>query len=214
MVIVPGVEFIYFDFDNVLATRTENRATLLAQLLRLPDAAVLRQFYMHGFREDPVLLEAYRSIRSVDEEVAFYAAAFTQFAARTNALVAIDTLHEAAKKFVGIPFVTDNMAAVALEQLAKRYHLGILTNGLPSRHQDIEQSGLRNYFDKIVVSSDYGIEKPAQALYDKAAEATGFSIKELALVDDEPLNVRGAEQAGFGMAIAFTPAFWQQVMQS
>lgn len=214
MTIAAGIQFIYFDFDNVLASRAQNRAILVAAQLGLLNAAVLRHFYMHGFRDDPQLLGTYRSISTVDDEVEFYAAAFVQFMAQTGVVLSAERAHAAAQAFVNVPFVTDKYAAAVLRQLAQTYTLGILTNGLPSRHRDIERSGLGEFFAVTVVTCDYGVEKPALAIYEKASKVAQLPPKQLALVDDEETNLSGADQAGYGQSLLFTPAFWQQVTQA
>ena len=204
-VFTPDIRFVYFDFDNVLAARAENRAALVGNLLNVSDVQSLRTYYMHGFRQDAELNQQYGAIRTVDDEVAFYTALFRQYAVT-------DVAARAARAFVNVPFVPDKQADSALAALSQMYRLGVLTNGLPSRHHELEASGLMSYFATAIVSTDYGIEKPDRYIYDKAAELAGVPVVQIALVDDEDANVRGAEAAGFGQAVLFTPAFWQQVM--
>lgn len=206
-VFTPAIRFVYFDFDNVLATRTVRRAELVAQALGIDDSAALRAYYTQGFRADPELERQYFAVRTVDDERAFYAAVFHRFSPGDSAAA-----EKAARLFVAVPFAVDPNAAGALQQLSQEYTLGVLTNGLPSRRQEIEASGLAQYFQQIIISYDYAVEKPSAELYDIAIQATQMPSAQLALVDDEPANVAGASQAGFGQSILFTPAFWQTVL--
>ena len=206
----PDIQYIYFDFDNVLAKRAESRSVLAARLLGMPDSARLRQFYFVDFHHDPQLEQRYSALRTVPEEHAFYQDLFRLFAQREGMRLSEQQIQAAAEAFVQVPFVVLPGVRQSLEYLRQSYALGIFTNGLPSRHQEIEASGLGRYFRDIVISCDYGVEKPASGSYEIAAKIAGVEAAQLALVDDEPENIAGAERAGYGQAILLTPAFWQQ----
>jgi HAD superfamily hydrolase (TIGR01509 family) len=206
----PDIRYIYFDFDNVLATRAENRAALVARMLNFPDPHVLRNFYFIEFHHDSELERRYLNLHTVGEEISFYRDLFKMFADRQNIVVTPGQLQSAAEAFVHVPLTVQPGATDCLVRLQDRFALGIFTNGLPSRHAEIESSGLVQYFQDIVISSDYRLEKPALELYRKAVEIAGVPATQVALVDDEPANIIGAKKAGFGQAVLFTPAFWQQ----
>ena len=208
---IPSIRFIYFDFDNVLAVRAENRSELVARMLNLPNSTSLREFYFVSFHDDSQLESRYLHLQTVDEEIAFYHDIFGIFARREGVENTDAQLWAAAKAFVRVPVVAGSEVRACLEQLQRNYALGILSNGLPSRRQEVMTSGLGDYFKQAVISCDYGVEKPARAIYEIAIKAAGLPAANIALVDDEASNIRGAEDAGFGQAILFTPAFWLQV---
>lgn len=210
----PTIHFIYFDFDQVLASRTRSRATLVARLLKLPSSDALRSYYTVGFRADAQLLHEYLHAQTLEDEVAFYAKLFMNAAQQQAGNVLAADVRRAAEAFVAVPFATDPQAADCLALLHKHYRLGVFSNGFPSRHQEIAHSGLLPYFEQIVVSGDYGYEKPDQRLYAVAAQQAGVPPETIALVDDQLPNLAGAEQAGFGQGVQFTPAFWQRASQA
>ncbi|MDE7213869.1 MAG: HAD family hydrolase, partial [Anaeroplasmataceae bacterium] len=47
-----------------------------------------------------------------------------------------------------------------LEQLMKKYHLGIIANQSLGTEKRLEKLGLRKYFDIVISSSEVGINKP------------------------------------------------------
>ena len=47
-----------------------------------------------------------------------------------------------------------------LDYLKPRYRMHILSNGLEVQYKKIENSGLKPYFDKIILSEDAGVNKP------------------------------------------------------
>jgi len=209
---LPTIRYIYFDFDNVLATRTESRSALVTRLLDLPDSKKLRDFYFVDFHRDPELEQRYLYLKTVEEEIAFYRDLFELFAAREGVKVSDNQLMTAARSFVHVPLQVPDVTLEALQRLRTRYMLGILSNGVPSRHQEVVASGLRPYFSGVIVSCDYHVEKPAREIYEIAIKAAGVPAAEIALVDDEPANISAAGAAGFGQAVLFTPAFWRQAL--
>jgi HAD superfamily hydrolase (TIGR01509 family) len=209
---LPEITYIYFDFDNVLAVRTQNRAQLVAALLGVPNASALRHYYTEGFRDDASLAQAYFAMRTVGEEVTFYAELFKQFTLMAGSTVQEEVAIAAARAFVEVPFTVNPQAAAALTALQHHYSLGILSNGRPSRDQEISDSNLRKYFKSIVMSYNYTSEKPDLTLYSEAVKLADVAAGQIALVDDEPANIAGAEAAGLGQGIIFTQAFWQTVL--
>ena len=209
---LPSIRFIYFDFDNVLATRTENRSQLVASMLGLTDSARLREFYFVSFHKDAQLEDRYLHLQTIDEEIAFYRDLFRIFAESEGMKPAEEQLLAAARAFVHVPLQVQGEVFASLKRLQGKYELGIFSNGLPSRRQEVVSTGLQPYFTRVIISCDYGVEKPARAIYDRAVAAAGMPANAIALVDDEPANVRAAAAAGFGQAILFTPAFWQQAL--
>lgn len=74
------------------------------------------------------------------------------------------------------------------------YLLGIVSNG-PSELQNMKMdtAGIRDLFDIVIVSGDYGVHKPNRALFDIAAEKIGVKNEECLFVGDHPVNdIKGA----------------------
>ena len=91
-------------------------------------------------------------------------------------------------------------AEKTLEELSKRYKLGLVTNG-PSDGQrnKLRQSGLGRFFDpdQIVVSGDYPFRKPDPRLFWAACEKLGVLPEESVYVGDiYGRDILGAHRAG------------------
>ncbi len=103
------------------------------------------------------------------------------------------------------PFSTTHMPDMVdtLQCLkAKGYLLGIVTNGpIAMQNAKIEVAGIRELFDVIVVSKDYGIDKPAPEIFTYAADKLSCNVSECLYVGDHPRNdIFGAKNAGMNTA--------------
>lgn len=83
----------------------------------------------------------------------------------------------------------------ALRQLAEKYRLGIVTNGIPDvQRTKINNTGIEKYFDAIVISGELAIGKPEPAIYQHALDHLGARAEETIMVGDSfPRDVLGAQ---------------------
>jgi HAD superfamily hydrolase (TIGR01509 family) len=85
-----------------------------------------------------------------------------------------------------------------LQALRPSYKLGLVTNG-PAQTQrpKIEQFGLVDYLDLLIVSEEVGIAKPDPAIFMLALERIGATPAESLFVGDSAeYDLRGAQAAG------------------
>jgi FMN phosphatase YigB (HAD superfamily) len=61
----------------------------------------------------------------------------------------------------------------ALEQLSKRYRLGVLANQPSSVRSALERDGIAGFFEMWGVSEDLGLSKPDPRLFEHALSAAG-----------------------------------------
>jgi putative hydrolase of the HAD superfamily len=94
------------------------------------------------------------------------------------------------------PFIPG--ADEALTALAERFRLGIVTNGIPDvQRTKLDNSGLTERFDAIIVSGELGCGKPDPRIYAVALEAIGATADETIMVGDNfRRDVAGAQDAG------------------
>lgn len=80
----------------------------------------------------------------------------------------------------------------------KEMRLGVITNGKMSvQRAKIEQIGLKDYFEVIIVSEEVGIKKPDKRIFELVANKLKINPQKCLFVGDQPLNdVVGAQQAG------------------
>lgn len=85
-----------------------------------------------------------------------------------------------------------------LDQLRGRYWLGMITNGAPDLQRlKLDGTGLRAYFDPLVVSGDLGVGKPEAAIFATALDRAGVAPEEAVMIGDSWYrDVLGAIGAG------------------
>jgi len=85
-----------------------------------------------------------------------------------------------------------------LNYLKDKYKLGIITNGFSkTQHMKITSNHLETYFDTIIVSDDYGTQKPEKKIFEIALEKMSVKPHEAVYVGDiYSKDVFGATKAG------------------
>lgn len=93
-----------------------------------------------------------------------------------------------------------------LRVLSKHFLIGILSNGfINTQYRKLRHSGLDRYVQRMVVSDEIGIQKPAKALFDHTLLETGAQAATSIMIGDNPdTDVKGALDAGW-KAIYFNP---------
>jgi len=90
-------------------------------------------------------------------------------------------------------------------ELSKRgYRLGIIANTITETEIPdwLEESGLSQYFDTVILSSIYGRRKPGPEIYWEAARSVGVEPAQSVYVGDNPSrDILGTRLAGFAMTI-------------
>lgn len=72
-----------------------------------------------------------------------------------------------------------------LEYLKPKYHMHILSNGFREvQYKKIENSGLKSYFDKIILSDDIGVNKPHSEFFLYALKKTNATQSEVLMIGD------------------------------
>ncbi|OGY44992.1 MAG: hypothetical protein A3J62_01730 [Candidatus Buchananbacteria bacterium RIFCSPHIGHO2_02_FULL_38_8] len=84
-----------------------------------------------------------------------------------------------------------------IEQLAKNYKIGIISNHGPKLEQRIkEKMGINHQFDAVISSGDWGVEKPNSKIYQIALEKINLKPQDLIYIDDNSNYVAVAESLG------------------
>lgn len=86
--------------------------------------------------------------------------------------------------FDAFQIVSDDAFDV-LNQLHKHYNLGILSNGFShSQHKKISSLKLETFFDEVIVSGDYEMQKPDTRIFQIACDKLKLDPSEVAMVGD------------------------------
>ena len=100
-------------------------------------------------------------------------------------------------------------AVAALEGLAGRYRLAMLTSGGDSTEAQVRAAlgrvGLGSYFEAVILSRDMGLAKSDPAFYRRALAALGCPAEEAVMVGDSYVNdVAPAKRAGMRAVLYLT----------
>ena len=88
-----------------------------------------------------------------------------------------------------------------LDYLTRRgYNLYILSNGfIEVQHKKLQSAGIEDYFERMVLSDEIGINKPDRRLFDYALEVTHSKAADTLMIGDNyDADILGAMQAGWG----------------
>lgn len=93
--------------------------------------------------------------------------------------------------------LVDNSIEI-LEYLYPKYTLHIITNGFVEAQEiKLSSSGLRKYFEQIIISDGLGFKKPDKRIFHYAMKKAGaLSANSLMIGDDYGPDVLGAKQVG------------------
>ena len=85
-----------------------------------------------------------------------------------------------------------------LDYLKGKYKLGMITNGfVESQNMKLDNVGIRDYFDTIVIGGQYNTAKPNKKLYQIALEQLGVQPDEAVFVGDSYMtDIIGAYRTG------------------
>ena len=90
-------------------------------------------------------------------------------------------------------------AVSLLDSLKGKAKLGIITNGFTALQQiRLERTGLRDYFDALVISEEVGVPKPDPRIFDYALTLAGNPDRSRVLMvgDTAESDIRGGNNAG------------------
>lgn len=91
-------------------------------------------------------------------------------------------------------------AVSLLDAIRERVRLGIITNGFTQLQQArLERTGLKNYFDVLVISEQVGVAKPHKAIFEHTLALMGNPLpSQVLMVGDNPdSDILGGINAGF-----------------
>ena len=75
-------------------------------------------------------------------------------------------------------------AEECLEQLSRKYKIGIIANQIPGTAQRLEKFGIRKYIDVIVASAEEGVAKPDRSIFEIALERAKCLADQAVMIGD------------------------------
>lgn len=203
-----GIEAIFFDMGTTLRTRVADE--------ELRRQAVEQMMALLGEKEAPEafyqrLTERFMAYRQWAQETLIEAPEkeiWTRWVLPDRPLEQIEPLAEQLTHLwrgtQGRRVVRPDARLVVAELARRGYRLGVISNTISARAvpRGLEEYGLSNYFQTVILSSTFGRRKPDPAIFLEATRQVGVSPARSAYVGDQiSRDVVGPRQAGFAMAI-------------
>lgn len=88
-----------------------------------------------------------------------------------------------------------------LDILKEKYKLILLTDNWPCVIDYLNKYNLYSYFDKIYVSSIYGVEKKDKVFFDYPINEFNIKVGEALFIDDNELNLNVAQEKGLDVML-------------
>lgn len=90
----------------------------------------------------------------------------------------------------------DSDLLVKIDELRKKFSVGILTTVSPHREIIDEMLGIYRHFDYVILSCKEGMQKPDPRFFEIALRRAGVKAEEMVFLDDREVNVKGAQAFG------------------
>ncbi len=190
-------QWLFFDFDDVLAHRSLDRSMLVGERLGIsPEQA--RAFYSQGYKDIPEFAKEAWKIRTTKDEVAFYTTIFTHLSGLSGQHHSHQSLVDLAVEFIAVPFELYPGVTDGLLRLQEYFELGILSDAHATRRgAELTYLGLLPYFRAVLISGEVGVDKSMPKFYQDAVAAARTEARHLRLIDDKEEPLRLSRENGF-----------------
>jgi len=194
-------QWLFFDFDDVLAHRSLDRSKLVGERLGIPPEQA-RAFYANGYKDIARFAKQAWTIRTVQEEVDFYAELFTHLAGISGRHHSHQSLIDLAVEFVAVPFELYDGVIESLTKLGENYELGLLSDAHATRRGgELTYLNLVSHFRVVLISGEVGADKSMPQFYQDAIVAARCKASLLRLVDNEPAPLQMSLDNGFSKGV-------------
>ncbi len=188
-------KYIILDFGKVIAAPTTGHWDITPKFLELID---INKFDMEKFK---LLRKKYQDILS--EKVTNLEEEYNMFFRFYNGILSeLNYSQDISKKIAynrtynfDKYTIYDNIYN-ELEQLKEKYKLILLTDNWPCVTNYLNEYKIHNYFDKIYISSIYGVEKKDKIFFDYPLNELNIKPGEALFIDDNELNLDIAREKG------------------
>ena len=194
-------QWLFFDFDDVLAHRSLDRSKLVGERLGIfPTQA--RAFYTQGYKDIPEFAKQAWQIRTVKDEVDFYTAIFAHLSGLSGQHHSHQSLVDLAVAFIAVPFELYPGVTESLLKLQEDFELGVLSDAHATRRgEELTYLELLPYFRVVLISGELGVDKSMPKFYQDAIEAARTEAGKLRLIDNDPAPLRMSRENGFAKGV-------------
>ena len=183
------IRALIFDYGGVLMRTMDPRPRReLEQRLGLPPGGASRLVFGSPMWEEAQL----GHVTSAE----FWASVGQQLGLEADGDVGAEGLAEFQRAFWAGDRLDEELMALIRHLCAEGYCIALLSNNPAEWRQHVEELGIADAFDVIVVSGCEGVMKPGLEIFARTLERLGVPAQEAVFVDDFRENVDAARQAG------------------
>lgn len=174
-----GIKFVYFDVNGVLVRYFQRAFTAIAADIGVSADAIEALFWHYNdtICRGEMSLEEFDSILA--KRVGIEKISWSEY--YLNNVDTVQGTHE------------------VVEWAFEHYGVGLMTNMMPGLLKPMIERDLlpKIQYEAIIDSSEVGVIKPEEAIYQQAVQLAGFEAKEILLIDDSRTNLMAAERLGW-----------------
>lgn len=205
---IEDIEAVFFDMGGTLRTRTadeELHHQSMAQLVTLLEAEGSPEEFYQRLSERARVYKRWseETLIEAPEEEIWSRWMLPEWPAEQIEPLAAQLTH-LWRGTQGRRVVRPDARRVVTELARRGYRLGVISNTISAyaTPRSLEEYGLANYFQTVILSSTFGRRKPDPAIFLEATRQVGTSPARSAYVGDQiSRDVVGPKRAGFAMAI-------------
>lgn len=207
---LQSIRAVFFDLDGTLVFHEPDSYEVVAAFCAEIGQPLSQEAWRRGRRArheyfaDPILRKGRIGLPPDEFWRQYNRHVLSQFGIKGD----LDSLvEEIGRRFAGIETVyrcPDTARRTLAELRANGYRLGMITNreDMERFHAQIDELGLRPYFDCLVAAGEAGVSKPDPAIFHLALERAGVPAGQTLYVGDNYwADVVGAERAGLGVVL-------------
>lgn len=177
---------LLFDLGYTLVYLNRERPYQLT-LKRMGIEKSLKEIEMAFHYADKLFFREYPGVLGKENEVYYpwYIGVVNYYLNLYLDLMKVVTIHREVMEENPVYWQTFGTTKPALEMLKERgYTLGIISNWDLSARNVIEQNGMTDYFDEIIISAEVGVEKPDSRIFQLALEKFKVPSKQVLYIGD------------------------------
>lgn len=193
------IKYLILDFGMVLAYPTTGQWFITPKFLELIDINKINKLALKGAMEKYDYIIS-KKVTTLDEEYDMFYEFYTNILKEVNYTEYSDSILD--KIAYNITYEDDKYKFYAnikeeLNELSKKYKLILLSDNWPCVIRIMKNVGIYNYFEKVYVSSIYGVEKKDKVFFDYPIKDFNIKNGEAIFVDDNEQLLDIALEKGF-----------------
>lgn len=195
-------KFIYFDGMNVLLELRRPESHYFSQALGFNESQYEKIIERVAKNLPTGMRHEFWTLSTIEEEVSYFNSFHKELLKHLDVTASDELVAQLTKYRVKADYKLKQGVLASLEQLSRRFRLGVLTNAMPSRrYHELTLGNIHRFFDQIIISREIGSSKPEPRIYKVAIERSGVGATDILFVDDKVSYLDGAVKAGISNVV-------------